>query len=67
MRRWGRIDCAIQREPGRAPPVIDTLLAASAIERDLVLVTLNVGDIRHSGAELLDPWNGDPAGIWSAR
>jgi predicted nucleic acid-binding protein len=57
VRRWGRISGAVQRKTGRAPPVVDTLLAASAIENDLVLVTRNIGDVRDSGADLFDPWN----------
>lgn len=57
VRRWGRISGTAQRKTGRAPPVIDTLLAAAAIENDLVLVTRNIGDVRDSGAPLFDPWN----------
>ncbi len=60
VRRWGRISGAVQRKTGRAPPVVDTLLAASSIENDLVLVTRNVSDVRDSGAKLFDPWNDDP-------
>lgn len=47
--------------------MVDTLLAASAIEHDLVLVTRNVGDVRDSGADLFDPWNDDPAAFVPAR
>jgi hypothetical protein len=36
------------------------LLAATAIEHDLCLVTRNLRDVRHSGARLFNPWNGDP-------
>ena len=60
VRRWGRISGAVQRKTGRAPPVVDTLLAASAIENDLVLVTRNIGDVRDTGADLYDPWNDGP-------
>jgi toxin FitB len=60
VRRWGRISGAVQRKTGRAPPVVDTLLAASAIENDLVLVTRNIGEVRDTGADLFDPWNGGP-------
>lgn len=67
VRRWGRISGEIQRLAGRAPPVIDTLLAATAIERDLYLVTRNVKDVRASGASIFDPWSDDPAGFLLER
>jgi predicted nucleic acid-binding protein len=62
VRRWGAISGLTKRLTGQSPPVVDTLLAATAIEHDLCLVTRNVRDVRHSGARLLDPWAGDPAG-----
>jgi len=37
-------------------PVIDGLLAATAIEYDLTLVTRNVKDVERSGARLLNPF-----------
>ncbi len=63
VRRWGRISGAVQRSTGQAPPVIDTLLAATAIQHDLCLVTRNLGDVRDSGASLFDPWHDDPGGF----
>ncbi|MEI9425861.1 hypothetical protein O7A70_32740 [Mesorhizobium sp. Cs1299R1N1] len=44
---------------GHAPPVIDTMLAATALEHDLYLVTRNVKDTSSSGAIVFDPWNND--------
>jgi predicted nucleic acid-binding protein len=41
--------------------VIDTLLAASAIEQDLYLATRNVADVANSGAAFFNPWKDDPA------
>jgi len=61
VRRWGRISGAVLRNTGQVPPVIDTLLAATAIENDLFLVTRNTRDVRHSGAVVFDPWNDDAA------
>lgn len=63
VRLWGRISGEVKRETGHPPPVIDTLLAATAIEHDLYLVTRNVKDTRHSGAAIFDPWADDPAGF----
>lgn len=59
VRRWGRISGEVKRASGHAPPVIDTLLAACAIEHDLYLVTRNVRDAKPSGASVFDPWNDD--------
>ena len=59
VRRWGRISGAVQRASRRPPPVIDTLLAATAIEYDLCLVTRNVRDVDASGATLFNPWEDD--------
>ncbi len=60
VRRWGRISGAVLRSTGQAPPVINTLFAATAIQHDLCLVTRNVRDVRESGASVFDPWNDDP-------
>jgi predicted nucleic acid-binding protein len=59
--RWGGISGEVKRRTGQAPPVIDTLLAATAIEHDLCLVTRNVKDTRHSGAAIFNPWEDDPS------
>lgn len=59
VRRWGRISGEVKRRDRHAPPVIDTLLAATAIEYDLYLVTRNLKDTRKSGAIVFDPWNDD--------
>ncbi len=61
VRRWGRISGALQRSTGKAPQVIDTLLAATAIEHDLYLATRNVVDVRETGAAVFNPWHDDPA------
>lgn len=61
VHRWGRISGEILRASGRAPEVVDTLLAASAIEHGLVLATRNVKDVRDTGARVFDPWADDPA------
>jgi predicted nucleic acid-binding protein len=61
VRRWGALAGRIKRETGHPPPVIDTLLAATAIEAQLYLVTRNTRDVRHTGAALFNPWEDDPA------
>ncbi len=64
VRRWGRISGAVQRSTGQAPPVIATLLAATALQHDLCLVTRNLRDVQNSGASVFDPWNDDPGGFY---
>jgi predicted nucleic acid-binding protein len=39
-------------------PVVDALLAATALAHDWTLVTRNVGDITSTGVRLLDPFAG---------
>lgn len=58
--RWGGISGRVRRTQGHPPSVVDTLLAATAIEHDLYLATRNVRDVRHSGAAVFDPWTDDP-------
>ncbi len=40
----------------RPRPVVDTLLAATAVLHDLTLVTRNLRDVRGIPVKLLDPW-----------
>ena len=61
VRCWGTISGRIKRDTGHPPPVIDTLLAATAIEHDLCLVTRNLKDVVGSGAEVWSPWEGQVA------
>ena len=55
------IDAAIARQWGelsaqRSRPVVDTLLAATALVHKLTLVTRNISDVHDLGVKLLDPW-----------
>ncbi len=61
VRRWGTISGRVKRETGHPPPVIDALLAATAIEMDLYLVSRNARDLAASGAAVFDPWRDDIA------
>jgi hypothetical protein len=40
----------------RPRPVVDTLLAATAVVNNLTLVTRNIRDVRDTPVKLLDPW-----------
>jgi predicted nucleic acid-binding protein len=61
VRRWGEISGSTKRQTGHPPPVIDTLLAATALENELFLATRNTKDVKHSGAAVFNPWEDDPA------
>lgn len=47
---WGRISAE------RSLPVIDSLLAATALVRGMTFVTRNVRDIGGTGVAILNPW-----------
>ena len=66
VRRWGRISGEILFATGRAPEVIDTLLAATAIEHGLVLATRNVRHVQDTGARIFNPWEDDPRSLPTA-
>lgn len=51
--RWGRLVAAA----GRPLPAIDSLLAATALTHDLVLVTRNVKDFQGLGLKVFSPWS----------
>lgn len=61
VRRWGALAGRIKRDTGHPPSVIDTLLAATAIEAQLYLVTRNTRDVRHAGAAVFNPWEDNAA------
>lgn len=54
MREWGRL-CARHERKGRRLPVLDSLIAATALAHDLTLVTRNTGDYPKE-IPLVNPW-----------
>jgi toxin FitB len=52
---WGRL-LGESRQRGIAVPVVDGLIAATAIAHDLTLVTENVSDFIETGVRLFNPW-----------
>lgn len=54
-RTWGELTS------GRSLPVIDTLIAATALRYGLTLVTRNVRDVELTGAPIIDPWRAQTA------
>ena len=57
---WGRIFGEAEKN-GRSLPVIDALIAATAITKGLTVVTRNTDDMKESGVALLDPWEEESA------
>ena len=53
--RWGTLSAAAAKK-GRPLPVIDGLLAATALQHDLMVVTRNDTDVRAAGVPTLNPW-----------
>ncbi len=54
--RWGHLAAAAKRR-GVTVAVVDGVLAATALERDLTLVTRNTRDFSDLGVALLNPWD----------
>jgi len=52
---WGDLMAEAKRR-GHGLASMDGLLAATALSRDLTLVTRNVRDFEHLGVRLFDPW-----------
>ncbi|HEV2278419.1 MAG TPA: type II toxin-antitoxin system VapC family toxin [Acidobacteriaceae bacterium] len=53
--RWGSLAAAGRRR-GRPLAIIDGLLAATALEHNLTLVSRNVSDFAGTGVSVLSPW-----------
>lgn len=57
--RWGAMVGASERK-GRPLPVIDSLIAATAIVHGLSVVSRNVADFERCGVSCVDPWADTP-------
>lgn len=53
--RWGKL-CGASEAKGIKLPAIDSLIAATAIEHNLTLVTRNVSDFKLMGCAPVNPW-----------
>ncbi len=54
-RRWARLVADLRRK-GQALPLLDSMIAASALEHDLTVVTRNVHDFKTAGVRVIDPF-----------
>lgn len=52
---WGKIQAKSEMS-GQKLPAIDSLIAATGISHDLIVVTRNTKDMESSGVDLVNPW-----------
>jgi toxin FitB len=55
IQRWGKLMGNAQRQ-GQPLAAIDTMIAATALEHDLILITRNVSDVNRVSVKLFNPW-----------
>jgi toxin FitB len=55
--RWGLMTAKARSERKHQLPVIDGLLAATAQQHNLILVTRNLDDVEPTGVSILNPWD----------
>jgi len=54
-RRWARLVAALRRK-GRLMPLLDAMIAATALEHGLTIATRNVRDFQNAGVNVVDPF-----------
>jgi toxin FitB len=54
-RTWACLMADLEKR-GRPMPIVDSLIAATALQHDLILVTRNGSDFAHTGVKVLSPW-----------
>jgi predicted nucleic acid-binding protein len=55
IQRWGKLMGNAQKQ-GQPLSAIDTMIAATALEHDLTLVTRNITDVNRVSVKLFNPW-----------
>jgi predicted nucleic acid-binding protein len=53
--RWARLIVDLKKK-GSTVPVLDTMIAATALEHDLTVVTRNMRDFKRTGVKVLNPF-----------
>lgn len=54
-RRWAKMVVELKRK-GQALPLLDGMIAATALEHGLTVATRNVSDFRRTGVNVVDPF-----------
>lgn len=55
MRTWAMLTAQLERV-GRPLPVIDSIIAALALQHRFILATRNSADFQDTGVDLVNPW-----------
>jgi len=53
--KWGQVQGRTEKI-GKPMPLIDGLIAATALSHDLIVVTRNTKDMEQSGVTMINPW-----------
>jgi predicted nucleic acid-binding protein len=56
IKTWAVI-CGQSEAEGKKLPIIDSLIAATAYEHDLIIVTRNITDFTFSSVRIFSPWD----------
>ncbi len=54
-RQWARLVVALKRK-GKPVPLLDGMIAATALEHGLTVATRNVSDFKQAGVKVVDPF-----------
>ena len=54
-RRWARLVVHLKKK-GQTMPILDAMIAASALQHGLTVVTRNVRDFKRAGVRVVDPF-----------
>ena len=58
---WGALTARLE-SAGKTMPAMDSLIAASALSKKMMLVTRNVSDFEDAAVEIVNPWKQDGLG-----